>query len=249
MNNGRDMSSSITDVNKRYKVKEMFYTLQGEGSHAGRPAVFCRFSKCNLWNGREDSRSNSVCNFCDTDFNGTDGQNGGTYTATELIAQVIALWPGAPTEPKGRVNPYIVCTGGEPLLQLDELLIRELQAAGFEVAVETNGTLPLPDGLDWVCLSPKGTSEVVIDRCDELKLVYPQADALPDKFEHITATHYYLQPMADYRLIVSDNLNSNDNESASSNLNRSNTQQTLEYCLANPQWKLSLQTHKWLNID
>lgn len=241
-------SISITPAKPKaqYKIKELFYTLQGEGAHAGRPAVFCRFSKCNLWNGREESRAASICNFCDTDFNGTDGQNGGIYTAKQLVDLICQLWPGELPSQCTDIKPYIVCTGGEPILQLDEYLIDHFHVAGFEVAVETNGTLPLPPGIDWVCFSPKGSSKVVIDRCDELKLVFPQPDALPERFESIRATHYYLQPMADPTVIANDAANDIEN---ANNLNQSNTQKALEYCMSNPRWKLSLQTHKWLNID
>lgn len=215
----------------QYKVKEIFYTLQGEGAHAGRPAVFCRFSKCNLWNGREEDRANSICNFCDTDFVGTDGQNGGVYSASELVEKVASFWPDL-----NQGIPYVVCTGGEPLLQLDEALIEAFHAAKFEVGVETNGTLPAPKGIDWLCVSPKGIAEVVITQCSELKLVYPQHDALPEQFDHIQAEHYYLQPMADYR----ENLITQSTN---------NTRKTVEYCMANPKWSLSLQTHKYLGID
>lgn len=224
-----------------YKVKEIFYTLQGEGAQAGRPAVFCRFSKCNLWSGQEKSRASAICNFCDTEFNGTDGQNGGTYTIEELVSKISSLWPDL-----NQGSPYVVCTGGEPLLQLNEPLIELLHSAGFEVGVETNGTLPAPKGIDWLCVSPKGVAEVVIDECDELKLVYPQSDALPETFTHIQAKHYYLQPMADYKpqLIISDHL-----LAARAGLSKSNTKAAVEYCLTNPKWKLCLQTHKYLEID
>lgn len=224
-----------------YKIKEMFYTLQGEGAHAGRPAVFCRFSKCNLWNGREDSRSASICNFCDTDFNGTDGQHGGIYSIQQLIAQLVALWPDM-----NLGKPYVICTGGEPLLQLDEALIEAMHIAGFEVGVETNGTLPAPQGIDWLCVSPKGSSTVVIKECDELKLVYPQPDCLPEHHHDIIARHYYLQPMADYRaqLIQTDHI-----IAAKEGLSATNTKKTLEYCLSHPKWSLSLQTHKYLEIE
>lgn len=224
-----------------YRVKEVFYTLQGEGAHAGRPAVFCRFSKCNLWNGREDSRQTAVCNFCDTDFVGTDGQNGGLYSAAELTARIVSLWPDI-----SQGQPYVVCTGGEPLLQLDEPLIDALHQAGFTIGVETNGTLPAPAGIDWLCVSPKGRSEIVLTECDELKLVYPQADAMPERFSNLSAHHYYLQPLADYRpqLLVSDR-----NEGALEGLNKDHTAAAVAYCLAHPRWKLSLQTHKLLGID
>jgi len=230
---------------KTYRVKEIFYTLQGEGAQAGRPSVFCRFSKCNLWNGKEESRAQSVCDFCDTDFVGTDGENGGIYTAIELVKLIASLWPGKPTPNSKGANqgtPYIVCTGGEPLLQLDEPLIEIMHDYGFEVAVETNGTLPAPEGLDWICLSPKADAELVLIECDELKLVYPQPLATPESFDYIQATHRYLQPMADASLdyIVSD---------AHEGLSQSNTQKTTHYCLKHPQWKLSLQTHKMLGIE
>lgn len=230
---------------KTYRVKEIFYTLQGEGAQAGRPSVFCRFSKCNLWNGKEESRAQSVCDFCDTDFIGTDGENGGIYSAVELVKLIASLWPGQPTPNSKSSNqgtPYIVCTGGEPLLQLDEPLIEIMHNYGFEVAVETNGTLPAPEGLDWICLSPKADAELVLIECDELKLVYPQPLAMPESFDYIQATHRYLQPMADASLdyIVSD---------AHEGLSQSNTQKTTHYCLKHPQWKLSLQTHKMLGIE
>lgn len=219
-------------ADKLYKVKEIFYSLQGEGAHTGRPAVFCRFSKCNLWNGREDSRASAICHFCDTDFVGTDGQNGGSYTLKELASLISSFWP---TPRQGQ--PYVICTGGEPALQLDQALVDEFHKIGFEVAIETNGTLPLPDGIDWICLSPKGLSTVILTHCNELKLVYPQTDAMPEQFTAIRAEHRYLQPMAplDNSLIASE----------SQNL----IHQTVAYCLANPGWKLSLQTHKWLGID
>ncbi|MCY0965148.1 7-carboxy-7-deazaguanine synthase [Parathalassolituus penaei] len=218
---------------KTYRVKEIFYSLQGEGAQTGRPSIFCRFSKCNLWNGREDSRVDAVCNFCDTDFVGTDGQNGGTFNCDELTSFLKSMWPS-----NNSTSPYIVFTGGEPALQLDETLVEACHACGFEVAIETNGTLPLPAGIDWICLSPKGKSDVVVDTCNELKLVYPQADALPERFEHVQAQHYYLQPMA----------NLGDNE-ISTSVTRERVKATIEYCLTHPRWKLSLQTHKWLGID
>jgi len=232
-----------------YRVKEVFYTLQGEGAQAGRPAVFCRFAKCNLWNGREDSRSAAVCQFCDTDFIGTDGHLGGEYSAAELVDVIASQWPGETTDGSGHTiqgKPYVVCTGGEPALQLDAALIEALHKAGFEIAIETNGTLPLPEGIDWICLSPKGDSELVVIECDELKLVYPQADAMPERFDYITADHYYLQPMADYEpvVIASDKL-----AGAKEGLSVSNTRKTVNYCMKHPKWKLSLQTHKLLGIE
>ncbi|MEC8442992.1 MAG: 7-carboxy-7-deazaguanine synthase [Pseudomonadota bacterium] len=232
-----------------YRVKEVFYTLQGEGAQAGRPAVFCRFAKCNLWNGREDSRSAAVCQFCDTDFIGTDGHLGGEYSTAELVEVIASQWPGETIEGSGHTiqgKPYVVCTGGEPALQLDAALIEALHKAGFEIAIETNGTLPLPDGIDWICLSPKGDSELAVIECDELKLVYPQADAMPERFDYITADHHYLQPMADYEpvVIASDKL-----AGAREGLSVTNTRKTVNYCMKHPKWKLSLQTHKLLGIE
>lgn len=235
MTNQEAPSQSIKR-NIKYRVKEMFYTLQGEGAQAGRPAVFCRFSRCNLWDGRESSRARSVCQFCDTDFIGTNGQNGGTYEAEELVQKVTSLWPATNASNKG--VPFVVCTGGEPLLQLNQALVDVFHAHGFEVGVETNGTQVAPEGIDWLCVSPKANADVILKTCHELKLVYPQPLAMPERFEHIQAEHYYLQPMADY-----------SGENDKDNLNAHNTQQTLAYCLANPRWKLSLQTHKWLGIE
>ncbi len=218
-----------------YRVKEMFYTLQGEGAQAGRSAVFCRFSKCNLWTGREKDRATAVCNFCDTDFVGTDGQNGGRFADAESLARRIAeLWPDLS---QGR--PFVVCTGGEPLLQLDTPLIEALHEKGFEVAVETNGTLPAPVGIDWLCVSPKADAPVVISRCDELKLVYPQPLALPERFAHIEAGHYFLSPMASPQPPVA----------GVDPVKQANTRAAVEYCLAHPKWKLTLQLHKLLGID
>jgi 7-carboxy-7-deazaguanine synthase len=218
---------------KPYKIKEIFYTLQGEGAQSGRPAVFCRFSKCNLWNGKEATRAGAVCNFCDTDILGTDGDNGGEYASAETLAQkVYELWPH-----NAGGQPFVVCTGGEPLLQLDGHLIEAFQQQGFEVAIETNGTLPLPDGLDWVCVSPKGLSKIVVTGCDELKLVFPQADAMPEQFDHIKADYYYLTPMADPKVKAGADLSCD-----------SNTRQAIEYCLIHPKWRLNLQTHKLVNI-
>ncbi|PVY77399.1 7-carboxy-7-deazaguanine synthase (Cx14CxxC type) [Tamilnaduibacter salinus] len=217
-----------------YRIKEAFYTLQGEGAQAGRAAVFCRFSKCNLWNGRESGRATAVCTFCDTDFVGTDGQNGGQFeTAGDLAAHVASLWP----HDTGR--PYVVCTGGEPLLQLDEPLIAALHQRGFEVGVETNGTLPAPDGIDWLCVSPKATAPVVIEQCDELKLVYPQTDAMPERFESIRARHFFLSPMASPVAPTE----------GPDRLKTANTRKATEYCLAHPQWRLTLQMHKIVGID
>lgn len=208
-----------------YQIKELFYTLQGEGAQSGRPAVFCRFTGCNLWSGREEDRSKAICQFCDTDFRGTDGQNGGRYTAAQLVAQLNALWPQSTA-----AHRYVVCTGGEPLLQLDAPLIEALHAAGWEVAVETNGTIAAPDGIDWICVSPKAGTELLLTQGHELKLVYPQLGAEPERYQHLAFTYFYLQPM-------------------DSPQQADNTRACLQYCLANPQWRMSLQTHKILGID
>ena len=211
-----------------YTVKELFYTLQGEGAHSGRPAVFCRFTGCNLWSGREADRAKAVCRFCDTDFIGTDGPGGGKFTTPDaLAAAVTARWPAeAP-----RARPYVVCTGGEPLLQLDEPLIAALHARGFEVAVETNGTLTAPSGLDWICVSPKADAALRLVQGDELKLVYPQSEpeAQPVRFVDLAFRYFFLQP-----------LDGPDRDA--------HAQATVAYCLAHPQWRLSLQTHKALGI-
>jgi len=201
----------------------MYYTLQGEGAHTGRPAVFCRFTGCNLWSGREEDRHKAVCQFCDTDFIGIDGENGGKYKADELAQKVAQFWEGKAGK------PYVVCTGGEPLLQLDEPLIEAFHQHGLEVAIETNGTIKVPESIDWVCVSPKAYSKVIVTKGDELKLVYPQATALPDRFATFDFTHFYLQPM------------DGDNQAE-------NIQQTVQYCLEHPQWNLSLQTHKFIDI-
>jgi 7-carboxy-7-deazaguanine synthase len=210
-----------------YAVKEIFYTLQGEGAQAGRPAVFCRFAGCNLWSGREADRESAVCRFCDTDFVGTDGTGGGRFPdASALAAAVAAQWPAGAG---GR--PYVVCTGGEPLLQLDSPLIDALHAAGFEIAIETNGTKPVPDGIDWICVSPKSGSQLVVEHGNELKLVFPQAEpeARPENFLNLRFDNFFLQPM--------------DGPDRVENL-----QATISYCLANPTWRLSLQTHKITGI-
>ena len=209
---------------KNYKVKEIFFTLQGEGYHAGRPAVFCRFTGCNLWSGREEDRADAICDFCDTEFVGTDGLNGGRYLADELAEKVKSLWPDAS---KGK--PFVVCTGGEPLLQLDTPLIDAFHQVGLEIAVETNGTLEAPAGIDWICVSPKADAAVKQMHGHELKLVYPQTKAMPERFEDLSFDHFYLQPM--------DGPNQLEN-----------TQKCLAYIFEHPQWSLSVQTHKWLNI-
>jgi 7-carboxy-7-deazaguanine synthase (Cx14CxxC type) len=210
-----------------YSVKEIFYTLQGEGANMGRPAVFCRFAGCNLWSGREESRAEAVCQFCDTDFVGTDGPGGGKFaTASDLAWAVAARWPVA----NGRAGQrFIVCTGGEPLLQMDDDLVEALHQEGFEIAVETNGTIEPPQGLDWICVSPKAGAATVIRRGDELKLVFPQEGAEPERFEDLTFRQFFLQPMDGPDL-------------------ERNTRMALEYCLEHPVWRLSLQTHKMLGI-
>ncbi len=209
-----------------YTVREIFYTLQGEGFHAGRPAVFCRFSGCNLWSGRETDRAAAVCKFCDTDFVGV-GPDGGRFGTADALAGAIAdRWPRG-GEPGGR--PYVVCTGGEPLLQLDAALVHALHARGFEVAVETNGTRPAPEGIDWICVSPKADAPLVLTHGHELKLVYPQAGGAPDRYAALDFSHFSLQPMDGPQL-------------------EANTQAAVAYCLAHPRWRLSLQTHKALGL-
>lgn len=208
---------------RAYTVKETYYTLQGEGAQAGRAAVFLRFAGCNLWTGREEDRPHAVCTFCDTDFVGTDGPGGGKFRSPDaLAAHVAAFWPGG-----GR--PYVVCTGGEPLLQLDAPLVAALHARGFEVAVETNGTQPAPDGLDWICVSPKADAPVVLTHGHELKLVYPQPAAPPERFAALRFEHFFLQPLDGADRVAS-------------------TEAAVQYCLAHPQWRLSVQTHKVLGI-
>jgi 7-carboxy-7-deazaguanine synthase len=208
-----------------YSVKEIFYTLQGEGANTGRPAVFCRFAGCNLWSGVEKDRATAVCNFCDTDFVGVDGNGGGKFAnVLALAASVAQTWRGA-----GNANRLVVLTGGEPALQLDAQLIDALHAYDFEIAIETNGTLPLPKGLDWICVSPKADAKLSVTQGDELKLIFPQAQAMPERFEDLAFDHFFLQPM--------DGL---DREK--------NTRTAIEYCLAHPAWRLSVQTHKILGI-
>jgi len=208
-----------------YKIKEIFYTLQGEGTHAGRPAVFCRFTSCNLWTGREEDRSRAICQFCDTDFVGTDGPDGGKFaSAAELASAVASLWPhGAGGE------PMVVCTGGEPLLQLDQAAVDAFHAEGFFVAVETNGTQTPPAGIDWLCVSPKAGAPLRVRAGSELKLVYPQAGAEPSEYAHLSFKSFRLQPMDGPDVVA-------------------NTKAAVEYCLRNPSWSLSMQTHKYLGI-
>ncbi len=207
-----------------YSVKEIFYTLQGEGTHAGRPAVFCRFSGCNLWSGREGDRASAVCKFCDTDFVGTDGELGGKYDAESLATTIDALWPASYSASK-----FVVFTGGEPLLQLDCALIGSMHARGFEIAIESNGTLPVPQGVDWVCISPKVGSELRVRKGSELKVVIPQQGQNLADYESLDFDHFYLQPM-----------DGPDVER--------NTRLAIELCKQRPKWKLSLQTHKLLQI-
>ncbi|WP_269513963.1 7-carboxy-7-deazaguanine synthase [Brevundimonas subvibrioides] len=208
-----------------YAVKETFLTVQGEGGQAGRPAVFLRFAGCNLWSGREQDRATAVCSFCDTDFVGTDGDGGGRFAdAGRLADHIVSLWIGRAGDPK-----LIVCTGGEPLLQLDPPLIAALHARGFDIAVETNGTLPVPEGIDWVCVSPKAAAPVVQISGAELKLVYPQPLAMPDRFEDLEFERFWLQPM------------DGPDQAA-------NTAAALDYCLRHPKWRLSVQTHKYIGV-
>jgi len=207
-----------------YAVKEIYLTLQGEGGQAGRAAVFCRFAGCNLWSGREEDRGTAVCNFCDTDFVGMDGPGGGRFADAATLAEAIAAGWG--DEPQNRL---VVCTGGEPMLQLDEALIEALHARGFSVAVETNGTLAAPVGLDWICVSPKADAALVQTSGQELKLVYPQPGVDPARFEHLAFERFLLQP-----------LDGPDREA--------NTKATIAYCLSHPRWRLSLQTHKYLGL-
>ena len=207
-----------------YAVKEIFLTLQGEGGQAGKPAVFCRFAGCNLWSGREADRAGAVCDFCDTDFVGMDGPGGGRFAAAKALAAAVeAAWIG------GAGDRLVVCTGGEPLLQLDGPLIAALHGKGFMIAVETNGTLPVPPGVDWICVSPKAQAELAQRRGDELKLVYPQAGVDPARFEALEFDRFLLQPMDGPR-------------------REANTRAAIAYCLAHPRWRLSVQTHKYIGI-
>lgn len=208
-----------------YSIKEIFYTLQGEGNHAGRPAVFCRFVGCNLWTGREEDRASAICQFCDTDFVGTDGIGGGKFkTAVALATRINALWPEAYPASK-----YVVFTGGEPLLQLDTALISAMHEAGFQIAIETNGTLPVPDGIDWICVSPKMGSTLVVRRGNEIKVVIPQADQPLEEYASLDFEHHFVQAM--------------DGPQREENIRLA-----IAYCKANPKWKLSVQTHKLLQI-
>jgi 7-carboxy-7-deazaguanine synthase (Cx14CxxC type) len=213
-----------------YSVKEMFFTLQGEGAQAGRPAVFCRFAGCNLWSGREEDRATAQCTFCDTDFVGTDGQNGGKFETAALLADAIAaFWP---ENPPG-ADAYVVFTGGEPCLQLDSDLLTALHQRGFETAIETNGTLDVPDGIDWICVSPKPGHALQQTRGHELKFVYPQETLSPDDYAEMDFEHFFLQPM----------------DTGEAETSWHNVQAAIAYCLQNPQWRLSLQTHKIIGLD
>lgn len=211
-------------MSKTYAIKEIYYTLQGEGAHSGRPAIFVRFSGCNLWSGREEDRHKAICKFCDTDFWGTDGENGGKYTASELADVILGLWPKTTNE-----TPYLVCTGGEPLLQLDASLIRVLHENKCTVAIETNGTVEVPLGVDWVCMSPKANTDIVVRSGNEIKIVYPQSGIDPKDYEMFDFQHFFIQPM--------DGPNWEHT-----------TQAAIEFCKNNPVWKLSVQSHKYINI-
>ena len=216
-------ATKATDVT--YKIKEIFYTLQGEGTHAGRPAVFCRFTSCNLWTGHEADRARAICQFCDTDFVGTNGPGGGRFASATALAEAVAnAWPEASHDRR-----MVVCTGGEPLLQLDEPAIQALHEQGFYIAVETNGTLAPPTGVDWLCVSPKIGSELVVTAGSELKLVYPQEGGDPAQFEGLDFRNFRLQPMDSAAAVA-------------------NTAAAVDYCLKHPRWQLSLQTHKYLGI-
>ncbi len=213
-----------------YSVKEIFYTLQGEGNQAGRAAVFCRFSGCNLWSGREIDRASAACNFCDTDFVGTDGPGGGKFETADALARAIdTAWTGDDASTNSSGMKFVVITGGEPFLQLDPELIEAIKARGFEIAVETNGTMAAPPGIDWICVSPKAGNPLVQTSGQELKLVYPQPRALPCAFEHLQFENFFLQPM-----------DGPDREK--------NTQLAVKYCLEHPRWRVSLQTHKLMGI-
>jgi len=209
-----------------YSIKEIFYTLQGEGHHSGRPAVFCRFAGCNLWSGREKDRATAICRFCDTDFVQTDGDVSARFRSADALADAVAAkWPDGTSS----ATAFVVCTGGEPLLQLDEQVLEALHERGFEVAVETNGTVTAPTGIDWLCVSPKAGTELMQRSGDELKLVFPQPDAEPERYADLNFRYFYLQPM--------------DGPAGSRS-----TRLAVDYCLAHPQWRLSLQTHKLLGI-
>ncbi len=208
-----------------YMVKEIYYTLQGEGANTGRPAVFCRFAGCNLWSGREEDRRKAICQFCDTDFFGIDGPGGGKFSTARDLASVISeKWPH-----NGKSDKFVVCTGGEPLLQMDEALVNALHGDGFEIAIETNGTLLPPPGIDWICVSPKADADFVLRKGDELKVVYPQNGLEPRDFENLDFDNFFIQPMDGPEI-------------------EHNTKLAKQFCMENPKWRLSLQTHKILDI-
>ena len=209
---------------KKYTVKEIFYTLQGEGYNAGKAAVFCRFSGCNLWDGKEKNRENAICSFCDTDFVGTNGALGGKYRLNNLVDKITKLWPST------KKNKFIVFTGGEPLLQLDNLLIKEIKANNFKIAIETNGTILPPPGIDWVCVSPKAKSNFILKKANEIKLVYPQESLDPRKFEELEFDHFYIQPLYNKKL-------------------KENNKKAIDFVLKNPSWKLSIQSHKYIGVQ
>ncbi|KMQ77628.1 Queuosine Biosynthesis QueE Radical SAM [Candidatus Burkholderia pumila] len=208
-----------------YAVKEIFYTLQGEGANAGRPAVFCRFAGCNLWSGREEDRAEALCQFCDTDFVGTDGENGGKYrTPADLVGMIAALWP------EGEANKFVVCTGGEPMLQIDQPFVDALHEAGFEIAIETNGSLPVDESIDWICVSPKADAPLVVTKGHELKVVVPQDNQHLSELEKLDFEYFLVQPM----------------DGPSRDIN---TKLAIDWCKRHPKWRLSMQTHKYLNIS
>jgi 7-carboxy-7-deazaguanine synthase len=209
---------------KNYIVKEIFYTLQGEGYNAGKAAVFCRFSGCNLWNGKEKNRENAICSFCDTDFVGTNGALGGKYTLINLVDKITKLWPST------KKDKFIVFTGGEPLLQLDKLLIKEIKDNNFKIAIETNGTILPPPGIDWVCVSPKAKSNFILKKANEIKLVYPQENLDPRKFEELEFDHFYIQPLYNKKL-------------------KENNKKAIDFVLKNPSCKLSIQSHKYIGVQ
>lgn len=209
---------------KKYTIKEIFYTIQGEGYNAGKAAVFCRFSGCNLWNGQEKDRLKSICSFCDTDFLGTNGVLGGQYTLESLVDKITKLWPNF------KRNKFVVFTGGEPLLQLDKLLINSLKANKFKVAVETNGTILPPLGIDWVCVSPKAKSNFIVKKANEIKVIYPQEKLDPKIYEELNFDHFYIQPLYDKNL-------------------KKNNKKAIKFILNNPKWKLSIQSHKYIGVQ
>ena len=209
---------------KKYTVKEIFYTLQGEGYNAGKAAIFCRFTGCNLWNGKEKDRKKSICSFCDTDFLGTNGALGGQYSLENLVNKITKLWP------QYKKNKFVVFTGGEPLLQLDQLLIDRLKNNNFKVAVETNGTILPPLRIDWICVSPKAKSNFILKKANEIKIVYPQENLDPKKYEKLNFDHFYIQPLYNKNL-------------------KENNKKAIEFILNNPSWKLSVQSHKYIGVQ